>query len=209
VEAVARDLQAYEHRAALAGEQYQAGLTASAAQARAARLEVVASRAAQGTDAFTRALDAVYRDPDAARRAIAETAARNGADVAMRGLRDAPERYGELATTVERRAFGLVGVQSSAPARAAAGRAADLGLEAAVAQHELHAVTVDARARRLEEAFRAELGAMYHDPDRAQAAFARRAGERGPAQRRSRCERRPRPSDRSGPRQIAWWRPRT
>lgn len=181
VEAVARDLRAYAHRAELAGEQYQAGLTASAAQARAARLEVAASRAAQGADAFTRALDAVYRDPDAARRTIAEAAARHGAEVAMRGLREAPERYGALATTVERRAFGLVGAQSSAPARAAAGRAADLASEAAVAQHELHVVTVDARARRLEEAFRAALGAVYHDPDRARAAFARRADERGPA----------------------------
>ncbi len=180
VEAVARDLRAYERLTEVAGEQYRAGLDASAARARSASLDAAADRVRHTEEAFGRALATVYRDPETARRAFAEVAAERGPDHALRVLRDTPERLGDLVTVVERRAFGLVEERHSASARAAAGHAAVRGAEVAAAERALAAAVLEARARRLEETFREELGALYRDPERARAAFVQNALDRGP-----------------------------
>src|SRR2546422_3809873 len=106
---LADDLQTYERLVEVGRERYNGELEVAGAQARLTQLDAAAERARRALDALKRSLRDVYRDPE---HALALFLAGEPA-VAVRDLRDTPERLGELLTPEGR---------SAARAAAAAGR---------------------------------------------------------------------------------------
>ena len=151
VDELASDIRTYERVAELTQLQYAARLDADAARARVTQLSSALDRARAAEEGFLRALSEVYGAPEKARDAYAAVATKQGAEAALRTLRDTPEQFGALLTVERRHILGLSTEMDDRLARAAAGQAAHLGHEAAAAQRALSAVVVEVRARRLDE----------------------------------------------------------
>lgn len=179
VEQVRRDLETYERVSELSREHYAARLEAEAARARVTRVDAAFDRAREADDAFNRALAALFKDPRSAKCAFISRAREDGLDAASQSLREYPEYLGALKKEERRRALGLIRGDDDGKARSAAPEAARLGAAAIEAEVAAWIAVLDARARRLEEAFDRELRAIYNAPATARERFesvARRSG---------------------------------
>ena len=189
IEGLAADLAAYERRSDLAREHYQAATMREAAQARLDRLDGASERAMLADIAFRRAMSGVYRDPESAREAFLERTKKRGAAEAVIGLRNKPERYGDLATVRQSIVFGLMHRDDVRPAREAALEAAARARDALDAEHKLHELARSTSRQRIEaerahdltvvQHFTRELGELYRDPARAHVELEQAARERG------------------------------
>ena len=132
--------------------------------------QVTVESVASARAAFDRALTSVYRDPSEAHQAISESANTVGPERVRVLLCDQPERFGDLRTVEEARAFGLLTVHNDAGARDSARRAA-------VDWHTLTEREVDAATRAAtyvqsaERRFREALVPVYRAPIAASAAI--------------------------------------
>lgn len=179
VEAVARDFRTYEQGTEQAGSRFRVTTELSAARALSTQLDLAVARLQRADEAFGCALTAVYQDPVDARRRVAQAATERGPDDALRTLRDRPERFGELAAGVKRRAFGLIEERDTRAARGAALDASARATEALAVGRDVAVRTLDARAGRTDEVLRDALRTLYRDGDRAKSAFERAAVEHG------------------------------
>src|SRR5213594_266100 len=100
---LADDLRTYERLVELGRERYNGELEVAAAQARVTQLDAAAERARRALDTLQKSLRAVHRDPEHALASFLAAAGREPA-VAVRDLRNTPERFGELLTPVGRSA---------------------------------------------------------------------------------------------------------
>jgi hypothetical protein len=177
VKELAEELRKYERALDAGRGRYSADIDLAAAQARFAKLDAAVEHVHSTEKAFNHALSAVYRDPERAGKEFLAAAERDLGE-AVRTLRNAPERFGEL-MTVKRR--GLAGRlrDDDASARAAARSAAAAGKELVEAERALSAVVVEARTARLNAAIADEFSAIYVDPAKARAEFERLAHARG------------------------------
>ena len=132
----------------LARERYSAERDVAAAEARVLQVDAALVRAERACAAFDAALAKAYRDPEAAKTAFLKTASETGRSNAAAAMRDNPERFGELVTTMEGRAFLGRAQQTFEPARAAAREAAGHGAEFERARAELSTMIGAAIARR-------------------------------------------------------------
>ena len=110
--------------------QWSAALGVGTREQERAASEVTAlrDRAERSARAFTKALGAVYVDPDGAAHAFARTAVREGPERAVERMASSPESFGRLRTD---RPSGLLPFRSASegPARAAAPGAAERGAD--------------------------------------------------------------------------------
>lgn len=132
----------------MARERYSAERDVAAAEARVLQVDAALVRAERACAAFDAALAKAYRDPEAAKTAFLKTASETGRSNAAAAMRDNPERFGELVTTMEGRAFLGRAQQTSEPARAAAREAAGHGAEFERARAELSTMIGAGIARR-------------------------------------------------------------
>lgn len=180
VDAVARDLKAYDHALDMAGKRHHADADLSATRARADLLEAAIGRARITGAEFRRMLGEIYQDGPAAQRAFREVVDRRGLQAAIDLVHRDPEQLGALRAVERPQFFGLVSRSDDRSARAALPRLGAAARDALEAEQAMLSVVIDVRARRLEEALGRELRQLYRDPEAAAAAFASLAHERGP-----------------------------
>ncbi|MGH7618568.1 MAG: relaxase/mobilization nuclease domain-containing protein [Gemmatimonadaceae bacterium] len=135
--AIERDLETYERVSELSQQRYCAERDVAASAARREQVEATLERIGRADRALDTALVRAYRDPVAAKQAFLAVAEHIGEREAVRQMRDAPERYGQLITTDQRR--GNIGRPETveAAARTAAREAAGYGAELVSARREI------------------------------------------------------------------------
>jgi hypothetical protein len=168
--ALASNVREYERVATLGRAQCRAELEVLALQSDRDGLADAVRAINRASDAFNRALQLVYQEPEGARQRIREsTLAGESAQLAA-SLRQEPQRFGTLRTEEERHAFGLLTTQDDSKARAAAHQMSRLWTD--LTNHEQRASEIVVEyAGKVERRFEEMLAHVYRYPAAARHAF--------------------------------------